>query len=515
MNKTAPAAPSALKLSTSRVLLHGALPGVMAGIMGGIAFGASMIELGQLESIASLVRADSAAVAAMVHLAVSAAVGAVFGLLMFNQRATAGDTLVWGMVYGALFWIVGPLTLRPLILGETVTWDVRTAHEFCGSLIGHVVWGAVTGLSLAALRTVVAPWRADGSDIGRGSNRTIRGRVMMASIGMLAGLMSAVLLTLLLPDRNELTAPVAGSSSTDWLAVIAIGVVAGALYGILEPYSTSPQAPRLGARLVQGVALGYLAWIVVALTIIPLADIDTLAWKATPVRDRFEVFPGYLLLGALLVVLFCTISGGGRFLFTDQLRQYDRLMAGPQRLRAATWGAFAGIVGGLLFTIIMVKVGALGRVSKLVGAQSSVVGFVVHMIIAVVIGGTYALLFRRHSFDVRSGIGWGLSYGFLWWILGGLTLLPVLLGGSPEWSAAEAGRAFPSLVGHLVYGIALGVVFHLLEARYSPWWITRSDIESDRTRARRQQVFTSAPALWAFSVFMSLFVVVVLARIGP
>lgn len=483
--------------------------------MGGIAFGASMIELGQLESIASLVRADSAAVGAMVHLAVSAVVGAVFGLLMFNQRATAGDTLVWGMTYGAFFWIVGPLTLRPLILGETVTWDIRTAHEFSGSLIGHVVWGAVAGLSLAALRTVVAPWRdTGGSDIGRGSKRGIRGRVMMASIGMLAGLASAVFLTLLLPNRNEITAPVVGSTASAWPAVIAIGSVTGALYGILEPYSTSPRAPRLGARLVQGMALGYLAWIVVALTIVPLADIDTLAWGATLVRDRFVVFPAYLLFGALLVVLFCSISGGARFLFTDQLRQYDRLMAGPQRLRAVARGAFAGVVGGLLFTIIMVKVGALGRVSRLVGSQSSVVGFLVHMVIAVVIGGTYALLFRRHSFDVRSGIGWGLSYGFLWWILGALTLFPVLLGGTPEWSAAEAGRAFPSLVGHLAYGIGLGVVFYVLEARYRPWWITRSDTESDRTRARREQVFTSAPALWAFSVFLSLFILIVIARVG-
>lgn len=516
MTTTVPAAPSGPTLSTSRVLLHGALPGVVAGILGGIAFGASMIELGQLASIASLVRADSAAVGAMVHLAVSAVVGAVFGMLMFNQRATAGDTLVWGMAYGAFFWIVGPLTLRPLILGQTVTWDIRTAQEFSGSLIGHVVWGAVAGLSFAALRTVVAPWRAaDGSDIGTGSRRGIRGRLMMASVGMLAGLASAGLLTLLLPNRNELTAPVAGTSSGGWLGVIAIGVVAGALYAVLEPYSTSPRAPRLGARLVQGMALGYLAWIVVALTIVPLADIDTLAWKATLVRDRFEVFPGYLLFGVLLVVLFCVISGGGRFLFTDQLRQYDRLTAGPQRLRAATRGAFAGIVGGLLFTIIMVKVGALGRVSKLVGAHSSVVGFFVHMVIAVFIGGTYALLFRRHSFDVRSAVGWGLSYGFLWWILGALTLLPVLLGGSPEWSAAEAGRVFPSLVGHLAYGVGLGVVFYLLEARYSPWWITRSDTESDRARARREQVFTSAPALWAFSVFLSLFVVIVLARVGP
>lgn len=512
MNRTAIAAPSSHALAMSGAFWDGAVPGAVAGIVGGVAFGASMIELGALESIASLVRADTPAVGAVVHMAVAAVVGAVFGLLVFHQRATAADTLVWGIAYGAFFWFVGPLTLRPLILGESVLWDIGTAHAFLGSLLGHVVWGAVAGLSLAALRAVVRPWRAEpGTDPSAASATGLRARTAMASIGGLAGVVAAAILTALLPVHNELTAPVAGDPSTNWIATFVVGVVSGALYGALVPYSSSPRSPRLGARLVQGIALGYLAWIVVALTIVPLEQIDTLAWTATLARARFEVFPGYVLFGTLLTFLFCCIAGGARFLFSDDLRHYDRLTAGPQRLRAVARGAFAGIIGGLLFTIVMVQVGALGRVSRLVGAESPVVGFFVHMGIAVLIGVTYALLFRRQSFDVRSGVGWGVAYGLLWWILGALTLLPLLLGGDPQWSAGAAARAFPSLVGHLVYGMGLGVAFYLLEARYNPWWITRTDAEAERTRARREQVLTSAPALWAFAVFIALFVAIVLA----
>jgi hypothetical protein len=88
----------------------------------------------------------------------------------------------------------------------------------------------------------------------------------------------------------------------------------------------------------------------------------------------------------------------------------------------------------------------------------------------------------------------------------------VLLGGDPQWSADAAARAFPSLVGHLAYGMGLGVTFYLLEARYSPWWITRSEAEAERTRARRDQELTSAPALWAFAVFVALFVAILLSR---
>jgi hypothetical protein len=62
--------------------------------------------------------------------------------------------------------------------------------------------------------------------------------------------------------------------------------------------------------------------------------------------------------------------------------------------------------------------------------------------------------------------------------------------------------------------MGLGVAFYLLEARHNPWWITRSETEAERTRARREQMLTSAPALWAFVVFVAFFVAVVLARVG-
>ena len=72
------------------------------------------------------------------------------------------------------------------------------------------------------------------------------------------------------------------------------------------------------------------------------------------------------------------------------------------------------------------------------------------------------LLFARRSQDIGSAVGWGVSYGFFWWILGPLTLAPILLGVAPRWTAPAAAALLPSLVGHLAYG-AGGVTFHLLE----------------------------------------------------
>lgn len=94
--------------------------------------------------------------------------------------------------------------------------------------------------------------------------------------------------------------------------------------------------------------------------------------------------------------------------------------------------------------------------------------------------------------------------GFLWWILGPLTLMPVFLGGTPQWTAAEAALAFPALIGHLGYGAGLGLTFYLLEARDRPWWLSRSESEAERIAMRKEQILTSAPAVWVLVVMMAL-----------
>lgn len=107
-------------------------------------------------------------------------------------------------------------------------------------------------------------------------------------------------------------------------------------------------------------------------------------------------------------------------------------VAGQPGLHTLGYGAAAGLLGGLAFTAVMVLVDALPTVAKLVGARGALAGLVVHLVIAQVIGVSYAVLFRRRRFDLASGLGWGVSYGFVWWVIGGLTLLPLLTTGTPR-----------------------------------------------------------------------------------
>ncbi|QUH06254.1 hypothetical protein HUO13_26030 [Saccharopolyspora erythraea] len=119
----------------------------MAGIGGGIVFGILMAALEMLPMVAMLVGSSNAGVGIVVHLAISAILGAGFGLVTpFTQL---GPLVGAGIAYGAVWWVIGGLLLMPAGLGMPVFQMGATAMW---SLLGHLLYGAVTGMVLTALR---------------------------------------------------------------------------------------------------------------------------------------------------------------------------------------------------------------------------------------------------------------------------------------------------------------------------------------------------------------------------
>lgn len=451
--------------------------GALAGLVGGLVFGAAMGAYGALPTVASIVRTDSPVVGFAVHLVIAAAIGVGFGLLVAHRRTRLGDTVFWGLAYGAFWWFLGPQTLLPLLLGDPVAWDLRGARELFPSLIGHLVYGATTAAAFVVLN------RADGHP-RPGLRDVLR--------GLVAGLLATAVV-------------VAVGGAPAWL----FGV--GALAGIGYPLLFGPEPDRGGPVLVRGVLYGFGWWVLAALTAPPLLARGELDWSVTAARVAVPVLPAHLLLGGATALAFTWLGAIGSWLFTDDVRRLRPEPAGRRGLHALGHGAVAGLLGGLAFTVVMVGVDALPRVAGLVGGRAVVTGLVVHLVIAWFVGVSYAVLFRRRSFDLASGLGWGMSYGFVWWVLGGLTLLPLLTTGTPDWSTAGIAAAFPSLVGHLAYGAALGGVYQRLEARVDPWWSARSRVEAERVAVLREQTIGSAPALWAFTVVVALIVPVLIA----
>lgn len=459
----------------SDVLRRSAMAGAVGGVAGGLVFGAVMASVGTLPTVASIVRTDSPVVGFAVHMVFAVVIGAWFGLLVAHQRVRAGETVFWGLIYGGFWWFLGPLTLLPLFIGRPVAWDLHGAQAVLPSLFGHLFYGAVTALVFVLLRS-------DRDRQPLGWRTAVRGA--LAGVGV-----SAVL---------YLGIDVMAGVTLRWLFLV------GAVAGIAYPALFGGDAERSGPALIRGTAYGFLCWVVAGLTLPPLLRDGRLDLSVAAVAAGTDRLPAYLLFGAGLAWVFGGLGGIRRWLFVDDVRSHVVESPGGRGLRATGHGALAGIVGGLVFAVVMVAVNELPTVAGLIGARAPLAGFVVHMVIAQLIGVSYAVMFRGRSFDTASGIGWGVSYGFLWWVLGDLTLLPLLDGQPLQWSATSIAAGFPSLVGHLAYGATLGVVYHRLEERTNPWWFRRSEAEAERATIRRDQTLGSAPALWGLIAMIAV-----------
>lgn len=139
------------------------------------------------------------------------------------------------------------------------------------------------------------------------------------------------------------------------------------------------------------------------------------------------------------------------------------------RIAAST---VAGLIAGVVFGGMMQMMTApapdgsqmpvIAMVGKIVGSPTVTAGWLYHLFNSAVIGAIFGWLLGGQVSGYGSGLGWGAAYGFAWWILGGLILMPVLLGMSafaplmmPEMQMVAMG----SLVGHLFYGLILGGVY--------------------------------------------------------
>ncbi|MDQ7029215.1 MAG: hypothetical protein Q9O62_05265 [Ardenticatenia bacterium] len=131
-----------------------------------------------------------------------------------------------------------------------------------------------------------------------------------------------------------------------------------------------------------------------------------------------------------------------------------------------TLGAVAGLAGGVLFGIMMAMMNILPLVGQLVGQPNSTVGFIVHMGISAIIGATYGVLAARLPRRWDTALVGGALYGVVWWVLGALVLMPLMLG-MANMVLVVGQMQWWSLVGHLLYGAVTGGVFLVLAQRSS------------------------------------------------
>ncbi len=126
-------------------------PGAMAGLLGGIVFGIWMAEKGVLTPIASMAGGSSPMLGMAMHLGISMGIGMSFGMLFSHLIEGAISSSLWGIVYGFVWWFIGPMTLMPLMMGMPLQWTASAVAGTIPSLIWHLIFGGIMGVSYAAL----------------------------------------------------------------------------------------------------------------------------------------------------------------------------------------------------------------------------------------------------------------------------------------------------------------------------------------------------------------------------
>jgi len=129
------------------------IAGVGAGLAGGLVFGMMMTMMGMLPMIGKMIGQPTVAAGWLVHLGISATIGASFAVLLGWLVTGKLSSLVFGTVYGTMWWLIGPLTLMPLFMGMGLgaNWNLTAAQDMLPSLMGHAIFGMVMGIGYAPL----------------------------------------------------------------------------------------------------------------------------------------------------------------------------------------------------------------------------------------------------------------------------------------------------------------------------------------------------------------------------
>ncbi|MCO4755916.1 MAG: hypothetical protein KC478_15655 [Bacteriovoracaceae bacterium] len=138
-------------------------------------------------------------------------------------------------------------------------------------------------------------------------------------------------------------------------------------------------------------------------------------------------------------------------------------------------GLIAGVAFGVLMSVISVpnehgeKILMMKMVAMVIGQETLFYGWLYHLFNASIIGAMFGMVYGPKLKTYKSGLICGSLYGVVWWISGGLILMPVFLGNhifGPIIYSELRPLAIASLAGHLLYGLILGLSFaYILKKR--------------------------------------------------
>jgi hypothetical protein len=431
--------------------------------------------------------------------------GLLFALLAARRAVTLGSGLLWGLGYSFLLWIMFPAGIIPFVTGQAAVLgmpDIARAHF--PDLVAYIVcYGAPLGLAVGALGSLDSRLRTEARQAPFSFPRAL-------IVGGFAGVIGGWTHGIWMAQVNFFPVVAGLVHSNSIMAGITLhyifAVIIGATFGVLFQRDVR----GYGSSMAWGAAYGMLWWFIGPLTILPKWEGRMLDWSYERGGALFGPLVAHIIYGLIVGLLYGALDRlwvG----FTKNSDPINREPEGPGSLvlHSVGYGVVAGALGGLLCTVILLLSGSLQGIETIFGGSSLVSGVVIIMSVSIFSGMGYGLLFRQEAPDAGSAVAWGLIYGLLWWFIGPMTLLPILLRGSLSWTTATAASLLPSLIGHLIYGAATAVAFLALERRRAAWLMLDPRIAAREAR-RTRPTGTPAPALWLFTLGLGILLPIIL-----
>jgi NADH:ubiquinone reductase (H+-translocating) len=152
--------------SFRRDLVAGAVLGLLGGLALGWAWPGRAVPVGPIGTTPLV----------LTRLVSATLGGAAFGALFRYQPESPAFCASGGLLFGLLWWIVGPLTLGSVWMGRAPTWSVHEASAAFPSLVGYLLYGATLGggfYTLVSLHARLRPPTATAPLANGGSRRHV------------------------------------------------------------------------------------------------------------------------------------------------------------------------------------------------------------------------------------------------------------------------------------------------------------------------------------------------------
>lgn len=128
--------------------------GAAAGLVGGLGMGIwmsvsrPMMDTTMITMVAGLLGSTNAFAGWLIHLTIALFAGITFGVVLGQFAQRLAPAVVLGLVYGAVWWVVGALWIMPANMGRPVfEWNDVTSSSFGA----HLVFGLLAGAAFALI----------------------------------------------------------------------------------------------------------------------------------------------------------------------------------------------------------------------------------------------------------------------------------------------------------------------------------------------------------------------------